>query len=42
MPTDSRGMPYLDEKGVRVNTKKLAETRHKYRKNETINVDSAS
>lgn len=38
MPTDHRGMPYLDEKGVRVNTKKLAETRHKYRAHETINV----
>ena len=37
-PTDSRGMPYLDEKGVRVNTKKLAETRHKYRRHEKINV----
>lgn len=40
-PTDERGMPYLDEKGVRVNTKKLAETRHKYRKHETINVEAS-
>lgn len=31
-------MPYLDEKGVRVNTKKFAETRHKYRRHEKINV----
>ena len=39
-PTDDRGMPYLDEHGVRVNTKKLAETRHRYRKHEKINVTS--
>lgn len=37
-PTDHRGMPYLDEKGVRVNTKKLAETRHRYRRHEKIDV----
>ena len=37
-PTDSRGMPYLDEHGVSVNTKKLAETRHKYREFQTANV----
>lgn len=40
-PTDERGMPYLDEKGVRVNTKKLAETRHSYRKHEKINVSAS-
>lgn len=38
IPTDGRGMPYLDEHGVSVNTKKLAETRHKYREFQKPNV----
>ncbi len=34
MPTDDRGMPYLDAKGNRVYQKQFAETRHTYRQHQ--------
>ena len=41
-PTDSRGMPYLDNHGAVIGNKKLAETRASYRKHQKSLTDSGT
>lgn len=40
IPTDSRGMPFLDEAGAVRRNKAVAQHRHDYRTAETIEIDA--